>query len=100
MSTNLWTKVNTLSFKTKSILLAISLGTVPAISIGVINYFQINNASQQQAVKTQKARVASIADKLNRFIFERNGDVSVMSSLPIFATAKVAAITSVTKTLC
>jgi methyl-accepting chemotaxis protein len=96
MSINLWTKVNQLSFKTKSILLAIALGTVPAISIGTINYFQISNASQQQAVKTQKARVASIADKLNRFIFERNGDVSVMSSLPIFATAKVAAITSVT----
>jgi Methyl-accepting chemotaxis protein (MCP) signalling domain/Cache domain len=95
MSTNLWTKVNALSFKTKSILLAIALGIVPAVTAGTINYIQVNKSSQQQAVKIQTARVVTIADKLNRFIFERNGDVSVISSLPTFATAKVAAITSV-----
>jgi Methyl-accepting chemotaxis protein (MCP) signalling domain/Cache domain len=95
MSTNLWTKVNDLSFKTKSILLAIALGTVPVVTSGTIDYLQVSNASHKQAVETQKARSVTIADKLNRFIFERNGDVSVISSLPIFATAKVAAITSV-----
>jgi hypothetical protein len=95
MSTNLWTKVNALSFKTKSILLAIALGIIPIATIGTIGYIEISNASQQQAAKNQKARVEIIADKLNRFVFERNGDVSVISSLPIFATAKVAAITSV-----
>lgn len=94
MSTNLWTKVNDLSFKTKSILLAIALGTIPVVVSGTIDYLQVRIASQQQAVKTQKARAVTIADKLNRFVFERNGDVSVISALPIFATAKVAAITS------
>jgi methyl-accepting chemotaxis protein len=95
MSINLWTKVTTLSFKTKSIVLAIALGIIPIATIGTIAYLQISNASQQQAVKTQKARVAIIADKLNRFVFERNGDVSVISSLPVFTVTKVAAITSV-----
>jgi methyl-accepting chemotaxis protein len=94
MSINLWTKVNQLPFKTKSIFLAIALGLIPIGTIGTIAYLQISNASQQQIAKTQKARVAIIADKLNRFVFERNGDVSVISALPIFATAKVAAITS------
>ncbi len=95
MSINLWTKVNQLPFKTRSIFLAIALGLIPIGTIGTIAYLQISDASQQQIAKSQKARVAIIADKLNRFIFERNGDVSVISSLPIFATAKVAAITSV-----
>jgi methyl-accepting chemotaxis protein len=95
MSINLWTKVTTLSFKTKSIVLAIALGTIPVVASGTIDYFQVSNASQQQAIKNQKARAVTIADKLNRFVFERNGDVAIISALPIFATTKVAAITSV-----
>jgi methyl-accepting chemotaxis protein len=96
MSINLWTKVTTLSFKTKSIGLAIALGIIPIAAIGTISYFQISNASQQQAVKNQQERAEIIADKLNRFVFERNGDVSIISSLPIFTSAKVAATTAVT----
>jgi methyl-accepting chemotaxis protein len=95
MSTNLWTKVNTLSFKTKATLLAIALGIIPIVTIGSIDYFQISNANQRQAVKNQKARAEIIADKLNRFVFERNGDVSVIASLPIFTAAKVAKISSI-----
>jgi hypothetical protein len=95
MSTQLWEKVSTLSFKTKSILLAIILGIVPISAIGTLNYLQVQHASQQKTIDTQKQRAASIADKLNRFIFERNGDISILSSLPIFVNPKVTAITSV-----
>jgi Methyl-accepting chemotaxis protein (MCP) signalling domain/Cache domain len=94
MSTKLWTKVSTLSFKTKAILLAIALGITPIAAIGALNYFQIQRSIQQTTIESQKLRAASIADKLNRFIFERNGDVSVLASLPIFNNSKVAAITS------
>jgi methyl-accepting chemotaxis protein len=97
MSTNLWTKVNTLSFKNKATLLAIALGVTPIAVIGTINYLQVRNASLQQTTKAQKARVESVADKLNRFMFERYGDASVLSSLPVFVDAKVSAITSVEK---
>ena len=73
MSTQLWTKVTTLSFKTKAILLAIALGVVPIAAIGTLNYLQIQRASQQKVAVDQQNRAAAIADKLNRFIFERNG---------------------------
>jgi Methyl-accepting chemotaxis protein (MCP) signalling domain/Cache domain len=95
MSTNLWTKVNTLSFKTKSILLAIILGVLPIATVGTLNYVQVRSSIQQKAVEDQAKRAVSVADKLNRFMFERNGDVTILSSLPIFANARVAALTSV-----
>jgi uncharacterized phage infection (PIP) family protein YhgE len=95
MSTNLWAKANTLSFKTKATLLAIVVGIAPIAAIGTLNYVQIKNTSQQQAIKIQEERARLVADKLNRFIFERNGDVSVISSLPIFASPKVIAISTV-----
>ncbi len=95
MSTNLWTKVNTSSFKTKAIMLAIGLGITPIAAIGTLNYFQVRNTIEQQAITKEKERAELIADKLNRFVFERNGDASVLSSLPVFSNAKVAAITPV-----
>ena len=94
MSTNLWTKVNTYSFKTKATLLAIAVGIAPIVAVGTLNYVQVRNTSQKQTIETQKIRAAAVADKLNRFMFERNGDVLVLSALPTFADPKVAAITS------
>jgi methyl-accepting chemotaxis protein len=95
MSTNLWTKVSTLSFKTKATLLAISLGIAPIAAVGSITYVQIQNTLQQQTTKAQKNRAVAIADKLNRFIFERNGDIQVLASLPFLANPKVAAVTPI-----
>jgi methyl-accepting chemotaxis protein len=94
MSTNLWMKVTTLSFKYKVTALAIAIGVIPVASIGILNYEQARNSSQQQTIKTQKARAQDIADRLNRFIFERNGDIQILSALPIFTDPKVAAISS------
>ncbi len=94
MATKLWTKVTTLSFKTKVILTAIALGVTPITVIGILNYAQIQNTTEQRTIEAQKERATSVADKLNRFVFERNGDVVVLSSLPIFTNPKVAAVTS------
>jgi Methyl-accepting chemotaxis protein (MCP) signalling domain/Cache domain len=95
MSTNLWTKASTLSFRTKTILIAIALGVTPVAVIGLLNYSQVSNSNQQQTTDTQKILVTEIADKLNRFVFERNGDVAVLASLPILTNPRVAAVTSV-----
>jgi Methyl-accepting chemotaxis protein (MCP) signalling domain/Cache domain len=95
MSTNLWTKVNTLSFKTKSTLIAIALGIIPIATVGTLNYLQVQSTSQKNTVETQKARAEAVADKLNRFVFERNGDIEVLSSLTVFADPQVTAIASV-----
>ncbi len=88
-------KWNKLSLKTKVTLLSIALGLAPIALIGGFSYVQINTALVEQTAQAQKIRTKAIADKFNRFIFERNGDVEVLASQPIFADAKVSAITSV-----
>ena len=95
MSTNLWARATTLPFRTKATLLAILFGVTPIAVIGTLNYLQIRRANAEQTAKSQKARAVSIADKLNRFILERNGDVSVLSSLPVFADPKISKIATV-----
>ncbi len=86
-----WSK---LSLKTKVTLLAALLGLAPIAAIGSLSYSQIDAALRTQTAQDQKTRAIQIADKFNRFIFERNGDVEVLASQPVFADAKLAAFTS------
>jgi methyl-accepting chemotaxis protein PixJ len=83
-----------LSLKTKGTLVATLLGLSPILVIGALSYSQINNALRTQTVNDQKVRATQIADKFNRFIFERNGDVEILAAQPIFADQKLAATTS------
>jgi methyl-accepting chemotaxis protein PixJ len=87
-------KWSRLSFKTKATLIAICLGIAPIAAIGTLSYFQINNALREQTAKDQKDRAVQIADKFNRFIFERNGDVEILATQPIFADPKLSTTTS------
>jgi methyl-accepting chemotaxis protein PixJ len=89
--TGKWSK---LSLKTKVTLLATLLGLAPIAAIGALSYVQIDGALRQQTAKEQKTRAIEIADKFNRFIFERNGDVEVLASQPVFADAKLSALTA------
>ncbi|WP_310481955.1 methyl-accepting chemotaxis protein [Chamaesiphon sp. VAR_48_metabat_403] len=94
MSTNLWTNIRNLSFRTRATAIAIAVGITPILAIGTINYLQVRNTSEQQEVGSQKARAQAVADKLNRFIFERYGDVEILASLPVFADAKLVTVAS------
>jgi methyl-accepting chemotaxis protein PixJ len=90
-STSRWGK---LSLKTKGTLIATLLGLTPLVGIGALSYAQINNTLREQNAVTQKTRAIQIADKFNRFIFERNGDIEVLAAQPIFTDAKLASATS------
>jgi hypothetical protein len=94
-TTKLPDRFNQFSFKTKVRLLTIALGVTPIVAIGALNYFQIRTASEQQTIHAQKLRAQAVADKLNRFLFERYGDIQVLSTLPIFSNPKFSANTSV-----
>jgi methyl-accepting chemotaxis protein PixJ len=88
--TGKWSK---LSLKTKVTLLATLLGLAPIAAIGALSYVQIDSALRQQTAQEQKTRAIEIADKFNRFIFERNGDVEVLASQPVFADSRLSALT-------
>jgi twitching motility protein PilJ len=85
---------SSLSLKTKATLLAIALGTLPIAAIGAISYLQTDAALRQGVNQSQKARAEEIADKFNRFVFERYGDINVLASQPVFASGQLAATSS------
>jgi methyl-accepting chemotaxis protein PixJ len=79
------------SLKTKAAIFATLMAIVPASLVGALSVLQTNSFTNQQVRAGQQERATAIADKLNRFVFERFGDVEIMAALPIFTDAKLAA---------
>jgi methyl-accepting chemotaxis protein PixJ len=79
------------SLKTKAAIFATLMAIVPASLVGALSVWQTNNFTNQQVKTGQQERASAIADKMNRFIFERFGDVEIMAALPIFTDPKLAA---------
>ena len=80
--------------RTKAILAAIALGTIPVIGIGATAYYFADQAVVKQIKQVQQDRAAQIANLVNRFMLERFGHIQVVAGLPIFRNPKVLAVTN------
>ncbi len=78
-----------LSLRGKAILSAIAIGTLSATLVGGTAYWVADQTVSKKIIETNTATTSSMADKINRFMFERYGDVQVLSSLPILSNARV-----------
>jgi methyl-accepting chemotaxis protein PixJ len=83
-----------LGLKSKATILAIAIGTIPVVVIGTFAYLAASPPIRQEVADTQEEQAQEISDKLNRFLFERYGDIQILASLPILRNSKVSAITT------
>ena len=81
-----------LSLKTKATAVAIALGTFPVLAIGATAYYFANQAFVRQIKQEKQYRATEIADKVNRFMLERYGDIQLLAKLPILANPKLRAV--------
>ncbi|WP_017319182.1 methyl-accepting chemotaxis protein [Mastigocladopsis repens] len=83
-----------LSLSTKATLLAIAIGTLPVVAIGTLAYLVASNSLTNKVSQIQQVEVKGLADKVNRFIIERNNDIQLISSLPILTNSKIGDVLS------
>lgn len=83
-----------LSLRTKTTLLAVLLSTIPVVAIGGVAYYFSSRSLAERIRETQLQKTASIADKVNRFMYSRYGDIQVLAAHPILANRKVQAVMS------
>jgi methyl-accepting chemotaxis protein PixJ len=83
-----------LSLRAKATALAIAIGILPVFVVGAISYSFANKTITDQVLTEQKAKPATIADKINRFMFERYGDIQIIAKLPVLSNPKVRAIST------
>jgi hypothetical protein len=79
---------------TKATLLAIALGTLPVFATGTLAFLATSPAIKKQAIDLQESNVSKASQFVNRYMFERYGDIQIISNLPIFANRKVSSITT------
>jgi twitching motility protein PilJ len=96
-SWNLLKRFRRLGLQTKATILAIAIGTLPIVVIGGLTYQITSRVSTQEVSTAQKELAIEVADKLNRFIYERYGDVQVLANLPILRNPKVQAVVPVSE---
>jgi len=82
-----------LGLSTKATLLAIAIGTLPVLGIGILAYTVANGTITKQISDNQQADGLGLLDKINRFIVERYGDIQVLSNLPVLANPRVREVT-------
>jgi methyl-accepting chemotaxis protein PixJ len=82
------------SIKTKLTSFSILMGVLPVTIVGSLGLWQISDFSTKQIKSVQQERASGIADKMNRFLFERYGDVQVLASQPIFNDEKISKVVS------
>ncbi len=83
-----------LSLKNKATALAIALGTLPVMAIGATSYYFADQSIINQITQQKQQTASELADKVNRFMFERYGDIQVVANLPILRNPKVQAVTT------
>jgi methyl-accepting chemotaxis protein PixJ len=82
------------SLKTRITTFAIAVSTIPVLGIGAIEFWRDDELLNDRLVKGQETSTLVLADGLSRFMFERHGDVKVLSTKGILSDPQTAAATS------
>lgn len=83
-----------LSLSTKATVLAIAIGTLPVLGIGVLAYQISKQSIENKVSQLQQSQTEDLADKINRFMVERYGDIQFISNLPILINSQTRVNTS------
>ncbi|MCU0535913.1 MAG: methyl-accepting chemotaxis protein [Hydrococcus sp. Prado102] len=83
-----------LGLRWKATLLAVAIGTIPVMAIGAIAYSVADRSLDTQIRDKEETLAVDLGDKVNRFMFERYGDIQVLSKLPILINPKVREVTT------
>ncbi|WP_019500045.1 methyl-accepting chemotaxis protein [Pseudanabaena sp. PCC 6802] len=82
------------SIRIKATLAAIAIGTLPVVATGAIGYYYANKSITAQIDRAEISRAVDLSEKLNRFMYDRYGDIQIMADLQMFKDPKIGAITS------
>ena len=91
MEASWWSK---LSLRWKVTALAIALSTIPVIALGAIANYIADQTIEEQISILEEARVNEMADKVSFFLYERYGDMQIISKAGIFNNPTIRSATT------
>lgn len=77
-----------LSLRLKATLLAVAISAVPILVVGSTAYIELKESNRQTIEKNDQRLATEVQSHINQFMWERYGDIQIMSSLDIFTDPK------------
>jgi len=71
------------SWSTKATLFAIAISTLPVLGFGILTYKFSSQSLAEKIIDASKIEAVILADKINRFMWERYVNVQIISNLSI-----------------
>jgi methyl-accepting chemotaxis protein PixJ len=78
-----------LSLRIKATAVAIALGVIPTVLVGIGGYKLAYDGYAEEVKTTQQEHTSQAIDKLSRFMFERYGDVQILATLPMMQNSTI-----------
>lgn len=73
-----------LKLRSKTAILAVAVGTLPVLAVGLTAYSLTQKTTTQDLSKIEQSNATGLQDKINAFMRERYGDIQVIASLDVF----------------
>ncbi|MBW4471616.1 MAG: HAMP domain-containing protein [Stenomitos rutilans HA7619-LM2] len=78
-----------LSLRLKATLLAVAISTIPIVVVGATAYIQLKESNRHSVEKNEQRLTSEVQNHLNQYMWERYGDIQIMSSLDILTDSKL-----------
>lgn len=77
-----------LSLRVKGILLAVAMSTLPVFIVGTTAFLIVREVSRAELEKREVLLASEVQNHLNQYMWERFGDIKVISNLDIFTNSR------------
>ena len=87
-----WWQQKSIRFKTT--LLAIAIGTIPTLAVGLTGYYYAANSVEREIINLRKTLVEDLQTQVSVFMRDRLNDIEMMAQLSIFTNPSIRASTT------
>jgi methyl-accepting chemotaxis protein PixJ len=77
-----------LSLRLKATLLAVAISSIPVVVVGAAAYYNLKESNRESVEKSQQRLASEVQSHINQFMWERFGDIQIMSGVAILTDPK------------
>lgn len=84
----------TISIRWKAMVLAVAMGTLPTVALGMVAYWTATNSITEEITSVRKTLAVDLRNQVNLFMEERLKDIQIMSELDILTNPQLQTVVS------
>ena len=78
-----------LSLRLKAMLLTVAVSSIPVVVVGAAAYYNLQESNRASVEKAEQRLAREVQSHLNQYMWERFGDIQIMSGLDVLTDSKM-----------